>query len=107
LLPPTRGRIDFSALVLSDPSRTDPAKDKAKIQTYCEIRKLSEQIEQASAKKDDKTLEELSVKIETLEKNLGAEYVALLDGLQDVVEDDQLGAEFVSALTSLDRLCPR
>jgi hypothetical protein len=42
--------------------------DKAKIQTYCEIRKLSEQIEQASAKKDDKTLEELSVKIETLEK---------------------------------------
>jgi len=38
---------------------------------------------------------------------LGAEYVALLDGVQDVVEDDQLGAEFVSALTSLDRLCPR
>jgi hypothetical protein len=42
--------------------------DKAKIQTYCEIRKLSEQIEQASAKKDDKTVEELSVKIETPEK---------------------------------------
>jgi hypothetical protein len=39
--------------------------------------------------------------------NLGAEYVPLLDGLQDVVEDDQLGAEFVSALTSLDRLCAR
>jgi hypothetical protein len=35
--------------------------------------------------------------------NLGAEYVPLLDGLQDVVEDDQLGVEF--ALTSLD--CPR
>jgi hypothetical protein len=39
--------------------------------------------------------------------SLGAEYVPLLDGLQDVVEDDKLGAEFVSALTSLDRLCPR
>jgi hypothetical protein len=78
--------------------------DKAETKTYCE---LSEQIEEASAKKDGKTVNELSQKIETLEKTLGPEYVALLDGLQDIVENDLLGAEFTYALASLDRLCTK
>jgi hypothetical protein len=81
--------------------------DKAKTEIYCEIRKLSEQIEEASAKKDDKTVEELYVKIETLEKTLGPEYVALIDGLEDIVGNDQLGAEFMAAIASLDILCTR
>jgi peptidoglycan hydrolase CwlO-like protein len=81
--------------------------DKAKTQAYCDIRKLSEQIEEASAKKDSKTVEELWLKIETLEKTLGPEYVALIDGLDDIVGNDLLGAEFMSALASLDRLCTR
>jgi wobble nucleotide-excising tRNase len=81
--------------------------DKAKTKTYCNIRKLSEQIEEASAKKDGKTVNELSQKIETLEKTLGPEYVALLDGLQDIVENDLLGAEFTYALASLDSLCTK
>jgi hypothetical protein len=70
-----------------------------------DIKKLGEQIEEASAKKDGKTVNELSQKIETLEKTLGAEYVTLLDGLQDIVENDLLGPEFTYALASLDRLC--
>jgi hypothetical protein len=79
--------------------------DKAKTQTYCE-KKLGEQIEEASAKRDDKTVAELSQKIETLEKTLGPEYLALLDGLQGILEND-LGAEVISAFASLDRLCTR
>jgi peptidoglycan hydrolase CwlO-like protein len=43
--------------------------DKAKTQAYCDIRKLSEQIEEASAKKDDKTVEELALKIEDTGKS--------------------------------------
>jgi uncharacterized protein YpuA (DUF1002 family) len=58
--------------------------DKAKTQTYCAIKKLGEQIEEASTKKDGKTVNELSQKIEILEKTLGPEYIALLDGLQDI-----------------------
>jgi wobble nucleotide-excising tRNase len=81
--------------------------DKAKTQTYCAIKKLGEQIEEASTKKDGKTVNELSQKIETLEKTLGPEYVALLDGLQDIVENDLLGAEFTYALASLDSLCTK
>ena len=81
--------------------------DKAKTQAYCDIRKLSEQIEEASAKKDSKTVEELYLKIETLEKTLGPEYVALLDGLEDILGNDLLGAEFMAAIASLDMLCTR
>jgi hypothetical protein len=81
--------------------------DKAKTQAYCDIRKLGERIEEASAKKDDKTVEELSLKIETLEKALGPEYVALVDGLPDILGNDLLGAEFIAAIASLEMLCTR
>jgi hypothetical protein len=47
--------------------------------------------------------DELSQKIDTMGKTLGPEYAALIEGLQD----GQLGAEFMSAVTSLDRQCPR
>jgi hypothetical protein len=81
--------------------------DKAKTQAYCDIKKLSEQIDEASAKKDDKTVAQLSLQIETLEKTLGPEYVALLDGLEDILGNDLLGAEFMAAIASLDMLCTR
>jgi len=79
--------------------------DKAKTQTYCEIGKLSEQIEQA---KDNKIADELSEKIDQLEETLGPEYVALMDGLQDIdPEKDKLGQEIISTLAELGRLCTR
>ena len=79
--------------------------DKAKTQTYCEIGKLSKQIEQA---KDNKMADELFEKIDKLEETLGPEYVALIDGLQDIdTEKDKLGQEIISILAALDRLCTR
>jgi len=62
---------------------------------------------EAHEKKDSKTVEELSVKIETLEKTLGPEYVALIKGIQDIAENEQLRAEFSSAFEALVRLCTR
>ena len=81
--------------------------DKAKTQIFCDMKKLTEQIEEASAKKDGKTVNELSQKIETMEKTLGPEYLALIDGFEDIAKDDQLGEEFESAIAALDRLCTR
>ena len=81
--------------------------DKAKTQTFCDIKKLTEQIKAASAKKDGKTVNELSQQIETMEKTLGPEYLALLDGFEDIAKDDQLGEEFEPAIAALDRLCTR
>jgi hypothetical protein len=79
--------------------------DKAKTQTYCEIGKLSKQIQQA---KDKKMVDELFERIDKLEETLGPEYVALIDGLQDIdTEKDKLGQEIISILAALDRLCTR
>jgi hypothetical protein len=82
--------------------------DKAKTKTYCEIQKLGEQMEQAYEKRNVKLGDELSNKIEALEETLSPEYVALMDGLQDIdPEKDKLGAEIMSMLGALDRLCTR
>ena|SRR5215475_6459180 len=82
--------------------------DKAKTQTYCEIMKLGEQIGQAYEKNDKKMVAELSQKFETLEKALGPEYAALLDGLQYIdPQNHQLHAEFLSAFGALAQLCTR
>jgi len=82
--------------------------NKAKTQAYCDIQKIALQIEEASKKKDHgKTVNELYQKIKTLEETLGPEYVAWTDGLPVIAKDDQLAAEFVSALTALDGLCAK
>jgi len=81
--------------------------DKVKTQAYCDIQKLAEQMAEAHEKKDSKTVIGLFQKIETLEKTLGPEYVALIDGVQDIAENEQLREEFLSAFGALARLCTR
>lgn len=81
--------------------------DKVKTQTYCDIGKLGGQIEEANQKKDSKTANELSQKMKELEKKLGPEYVALMDGLQDIDPESDEGAEIEAALVVLDKLCAK
>ena len=81
--------------------------DKAKTQTYCDMVKLGEQIEQANDKKDNKSVEELSKKLVELGPKLGPEYAALMDGLQDIDSESEEGQEIESALVALDNLCTR
>src|SRR5262245_50986507 len=79
--------------------------DKAKTQAYCDMQKLALRIEEAHKKKDGKTIKESSQNIKTLEKTLGPEFFALIDGLQDIKKDEQLSEEFLAAIIALDRLC--
>ena len=82
--------------------------DKSKTQTYCEINKVSDQMNEAYGKNDKKTVDELSQKIERLEKILGPEYVALMDGLQKLgPEDKKRVAEILLQFAALDRLCAK
>jgi hypothetical protein len=74
---------------------------------YCDIHKLAKQVADANEKKDDEKVNELLEKIDKLEKTLGPEYVALVEGIQDIAENDQLRAEFSSAFGALVRLCTR
>jgi hypothetical protein len=55
-----------------------------------------------------KTVDELSQKIERLEKILGPEYIALMDGLQKLgPENKKRIAEFMVQFAALDRLCTK
>ena len=81
--------------------------DKAKTHTYCDMAKLGDQIEQANEKKETKKADELSQKMDELGKKLGPEYVALMDGLQEMDPNSQDGQEIGSTLEALDNLCAK
>ena len=81
--------------------------DKAKTQTYCDMTKLGEQIEQANEKRDQKMVNELSTKLVALEKKLGPEYSALMVGLEDIDPETEIGQDIESVLLDLDKLCTR
>jgi len=81
--------------------------DKAKTQTYCDIGKLNEQIEEADEKKDIKKTEELSQQIDALGKKLGPEYAALMDRLQEVDPDSEDGKKIGLMFEPLDKLCAK
>jgi DNA repair ATPase RecN len=79
--------------------------DKLKIQTYCKIADLSEQLAQASRKQETKKVEELAQNIDKLESKLGPEYPALLDGLWNIDPTSQDAQEIGSILDKLDEFC--
>ena len=81
--------------------------DKAKTQTYCDIGKLNEQIEEANEKKDIKKTEELSQQIDALGKKLGPEYAALMDGLQELDPESEDGKKIGLMFEPLDKLCAK
>ncbi|MGA8929634.1 MAG: hypothetical protein WB537_07765 [Pseudolabrys sp.] len=81
--------------------------DKAKTQSYCDIGKLNEQIEEANDKKDIKKTEELSRQIDALGKKLGPEYAALMDGLQEVDPESEDGKKIGLMFEPLDKLCAK
>ena len=81
--------------------------DKAKTQIYCDIAKLGEQIDAADQKKDTKKVEELAQKADEMGAKLGPEYVALIDGLQEMDQNSKDGQEIGTMLEALDKLCAK
>ena len=79
--------------------------DKAKTQTYCAMAKLSEQMEQAQQKKDQKTVDALADKADALAEKLGPEWAALMEGLDNMDENSKEAQAIGETLDSLDDLC--
>ena len=79
--------------------------DKGRTQTYCDIVKLGDQIDQAYDKQDNDRINELNQKMEELVRKLGPEYTALMDGLQDVDPESENGQQISTTLQALDKLC--
>jgi hypothetical protein len=81
--------------------------DKAKTRVYCQMAKLGEQMEQANETGDSKKFDALFQRMYELGKKLGPEYAALIDGLQDIDPESEIGREISSTLDALDNLCKR
>jgi predicted transcriptional regulator len=77
--------------------------DKAKTQTYCEIADIDEQIDR---EKDSKKAEALFQKMIELEKQLGPEYLALVEATKDVDPNSKDSQDIVSMFDELDESCP-
>ena len=81
--------------------------DKAKTQIYCDMAKLGEQIDAADQKKDTKTVEALSKKMDEMSAKLGPEYVAHMDGVQTLDQNSKAGKDLGDTLEGLDKLCAK
>jgi hypothetical protein len=77
--------------------------DNTKMQLYCQIGELNQQIVQADAKHDAGLVESLDKQAADLAGKIGPEYVKLMDGLDQLDEDSS--HYIASALMSLDKLC--
>src|SRR5215471_11670653 len=111
----------FAALVIvaapvyaqaQKPTRADAQKvfeiisgDKGKLQAFCDIGKLGDQMEEANEKKDFKKREELNLRAEELGRKLSPEYGVLMNGIQNVDPDSEDGRQISSTLQELDDLC--
>ncbi|MBO0757523.1 MAG: hypothetical protein J2P54_16860, partial [Bradyrhizobiaceae bacterium] len=79
--------------------------DKAKLQTYCDLGKLNQQMAAADEKKDTKTLQDLGPKADALAEKLGPDYNKLMDGLDQIDENSADGKDIAAAFDSLDKQC--
>jgi hypothetical protein len=79
--------------------------DKAKVQAYCEIGKLNEQMAAADQKKDEKTLDALGKQADALAEKIGPEYINLMEGLSQVDENSPLGKQLETLFAPLDKQC--
>src|SRR6516162_5436053 len=81
--------------------------DEAKTQTYCEARDIARQIVQAGQQKDNGKVEDLADKLTEQQRNLGSEYLALMESLRKANLTSKDGQEIESLFDELDESsCP-
>jgi hypothetical protein len=79
--------------------------DKLKIQTYCEILDLDDQIDDANLNQDTKKAMELTEQVDELKKKLGPEFSTFANDMKDIDPTSQDGREIGSIIDKLDQLC--
>src|SRR6516162_1127253 len=99
------GILVISTAPLFAQAQPDPAKLKADAQN-CQILELSDELDQIDQQKDRKKAEELSQKINELQKILGPEYLALVEVTEHVDPNSKDGQEIASVFDKLDESCP-
>jgi hypothetical protein len=79
--------------------------DKVKAQSYCQLDKLGDEIDQAAQAKDTNKVQTLSQRADELEKQLGPEYRALFDALNNADPESEDVQDIMSMFDQLDEIC--
>jgi hypothetical protein len=79
--------------------------DKDKMKAYCEIGKLHEQLDDAEEKGDAKEFEALVATLDSLEQQMGPDYIRVTDGLGDVEPNSAEGQKFSAVFEPLRKRC--
>ena len=79
--------------------------DKNKLQAYCDLGKLQEQMEKAEEKNDSKAIDALIAKADTPEQQVGPEYEGIIEGLDRVDPNSAEAQKFVAVFNTLQEKC--
>jgi hypothetical protein len=79
--------------------------DKNKLQAYCALSKLQQQMSQLDEKKDQKKAEALANQADAQAQKLGPEFESMMDGLDEVDPNSAEGKEYMAILENLDKQC--
>ena len=79
--------------------------DKSKLQTYCEIGQLEDEMAKAEEGNNTKDVEALVAKAEALAQQMGPEYSKLVEGLELIDPKSPEGEKFAAVLSGLDDKC--
>ena len=79
--------------------------DKAKLDAYCKIGTIQQQMSSLDEKKDMKKLQALSQQADAEAQKLGPDFEKMMDGLEQVDENSAEGKKFAAILATLDAKC--
>jgi hypothetical protein len=79
--------------------------DPAKMQAYCQLAKLNDQMAAADEKKDSKTVDALGKQADGLESKLGPDYAKLMDGLSQLDDNSPVSKQIADVFDPLDKQC--
>jgi hypothetical protein len=78
--------------------------DKAKVQVYCQLNTVNQQMSQVD-EKDQKKMQALGDQADQLMQKLGPDYMKVMDGLDSVDENSPEGKQYAALFAGLDAQC--
>jgi hypothetical protein len=81
--------------------------DKAKLQNFCDLAKIDDQIAQAEQAKDTKKADELDKKAEEMAQKIGPDYINLMSGLEQMDHSSKETQQLTTPFDVLVKTCPK
>src|SRR5580704_15821738 len=79
--------------------------DKTKLQAYCDLGKLQDQMEKAEEGNDTAAVDALVAKADALAQQIGPEYLGIVEGLEEVDPNSAEGQKFAAVFNTLHEKC--